>query len=198
MTDLEPLLALVAARHRHLCPRQVLGLRLGLAGAAILDLAVPRHDRRLLVISESDGCFADGLEVTTGATTGRRTLQLVDYGKAAATLADVASGRAIRLAPQPDVRERAWDYAPQARSRYFAQLQGYQVMPAEELFRVEWVTLAEPPARLLSRPGLRVTCARCGEEIINQREVRRDGVVLCRACAGPAYYATGSDDYSGR
>jgi formylmethanofuran dehydrogenase subunit E len=189
MTDLDTLLATVAARHRHLCPRQVLGLRLGLAGAAVLGLALPRRDRRLIVISEADGCFADGLEVATGATIGRRTLHLVDYGKIAATCVDVATGQAVRLSPRPDVRERAWAFAPDARSRYAAQLRGYQMMPDAVLLRMEWVTLVEPPGRLLSRPGLRTVCERCGEEIINQREVWRDGRRLCRACAGPAYYA---------
>ncbi len=199
MPDLEELINRVAARHRHLCPRQVLGLRIGLAGAAALGLLVPRHDRRLLIISEADGCFVDGLEVATGATIGRRTLHLVDYGKVAATFVDPANNRAVRLSPLPDVRERAWDYASDARSRYVAQLRGYQAMPDDVLLRIELVTLAEPAGRLLSRPGLRTTCAICGEEIINQREVWREGQVVCRGCAGPAYYRTGEDGrYSGR
>ena len=37
---------------------------------------------------------------------------------------------------------------------------------------------------LLSKPGRRVTCEACGEEIINEREVVHEGTVLCRACAG--------------
>ena len=32
-------------------------------------------------------------------------------------------------------------------------------------------------------------CAECGEEIINEREVMREGQPYCAACAGPAYYA---------
>jgi hypothetical protein len=32
----------------------------------------------------------------------------------------------------------------------------------------------------------------CGEEIINEREVHRAGDVLCRGCAGEAYYAAAS------
>lgn len=194
MNELPTLLTQVAARHRHLCPRQVLGVRVGLAGAAALDLLIPRRDRRLLVICETDGCFADGIEVATGVSIGRRTLHLVDYGKVAATLVDVATGRAVRLSPHLDVRERAWDYAPGERRRYFAQLRGYQRMPDAELLRVEPVALVEPLERLLSRPGLRVTCGRCGEEITNQREVWRDDQWLCRACAGTAYYTLNADE----
>jgi formylmethanofuran dehydrogenase subunit E len=137
---------------------------------------------------ETDGCFADGVEVTTGATIGHRTLRVVDYGKIAATFIDVRRDLALRVAPRPDVRERAWAYAPAEKRRYFAQLIGYQRMPDPELLTVQRVQLVTPAAQLLSRPGVRAACAGCGEEIINQREMWRDGTPLCQACAGPAYY----------
>ena len=54
-TDLQILLEQTADRHKHLCPRQVLGVRIGLAGAVALDLEAPRNDKRLLVILETDG-----------------------------------------------------------------------------------------------------------------------------------------------
>lgn len=189
MPEIDELLQLSAARHSHLCPRQVLGVRLALAGAAALDLGLPRTDKRLLVIVETDGCFADGVEVTTGATVGHRTLRVVDYGKVAATLIDVRRDMAVRVAPRPDIRERAWAYAPAEKRRYFAQLLAYQCMPDQELLTVEKVQLVTPAAHLLSRPSARVACAGCGEEIINQREIYRDGAPFCQACTGPAYYA---------
>jgi len=75
-TDLAQLLAATAARHSHLCPRQALGVRIGLAGAAALGLDLPRRNKRLLAILETDGCFADGIEVATGCTVGHRTLRI--------------------------------------------------------------------------------------------------------------------------
>lgn len=86
------------------------------------------------------------------------------------------------------MRQRALAYAPREERRYFAQLQGYQVMPVEELFDIRTVALSLPLAEIISRPGVRVECALCGEEIIKQREVRGHGMVLCRGCAGEAYY----------
>ncbi len=65
---------------------------------------------------------------------------------------------------------------------------GYQLMPLEELFDFQPVELATPFRELISRPGRKAICSQCGEEIMNEREVVRDGAVLCRACAGPAYY----------
>jgi len=186
--ELDTLLEKSAARHKHLCPRQVLGVRIGLAGAAALELTVPRNDKRLLVITETDGCYADGVEVATGATIGHRTLRVADYGKVATTFVDVKLGTAVRVAPCLDVRQRARFYAPEEQRHYFAQLKGYQVMPDDELLTVEAVHLTTPIEDLISRPGVRVNCGICGEEIINEREVWRHDMPLCQACAGPAYY----------
>jgi len=188
MSDLQLLLEQSAARHSHLCPRQVWGVRMGLAGAAALGMEVPRDDKRLLVIVETDGCFADGVEVATGCTVGHRTLRVEDYGKIAATFIQVKTGRAVRLAPRLDVRERARLYAPDQKRRYFAQLQGYQLMPINELLSLQEVTLTTPVEAIISRAGVRANCVVCGEEIINQREVVREGMTLCRSCAGQAYY----------
>jgi formylmethanofuran dehydrogenase subunit E len=176
--------------HQHLCPRQVLGVRIGLAGAVGLGLTVPRQDKRLLVITESDGCFVDGISVVTGSTVGHRTLRVEDYGKIAATFVDVVTERALRLAPSQDVRQRAWAYAPEEKRHYFAQLLAYQVMPDDELLSIQAVRLTTPVNVLVGRPGVRVNCSVCGEEIINEREAYIDGNPICRACAGPAYYTS--------
>jgi len=188
MTDLQTLLELSASRHTHLCPRQVIGVRLGLAGAAFLNIEVPQKKKELLTIVESDGCFADGVEVATGCTVGHRTLRLEDYGKIAATFIDTKLDRAIRVAPQLDIRQKAIYYAPDQKKRYFAQLNGYQVMPDEELFFIEEVQLTTPIKEIISRAGVRVNCDICGEEIINEREILIGNQLLCKKCYGTSYY----------
>lgn len=183
------LFARSAALHGgRLCPRQVLGVRLGLRAGELLGLALPQADKRLLTLVETDGCFADGVAVATGCRLGRRTLRLVDHGKVAATVVDTRTGRAFRLRPHPAARERAPDYAPGAPTRWQAQLLGYQAMPADQLLQAAAVTLTIPVEALVGRPGLRVPCARCGEEIGNGREVIVAGRPLCRSCAGGGYY----------
>lgn len=184
---LEPLPDGLSSR-RKLCPRQVLGVRTGMAGAAALGLDAPRSDKRLMVIAETDGCFLDGLMAATGTAPGRRTLLVVDYGKVAAAFVDASTGRAVRVAPQPDIRRRAHLYAPQETRRYYAMLHGYQSMPDDELLSIHEIELDPPVQVLVGRPGVRTACNMCGEEIINQREIVRDGMTLCRPCAGEAYY----------
>ena len=184
------LLEVSSARHTHLCPRQVLGARIGLAGASALGLDLPRRDKRLLVILETDGCFADGIEAATGCTVGHRTLRIEDYGKIAATFVDVETERTLRIAPQPDLRQRAFAYADGESRHYFAQLQAYQSMPDDELLTIQPIILTTPVQEIVSRAGVRVNCDACGEEIINEREVLLHGRVLCRACGWGSYYAS--------
>ena len=186
--DLQAILAISSARHKHLCPRQVLGARIGLAGGEALNLSLPRQDKRMLVIVETDGCFADGIEVATGCTVGHRTLRVEDYGKIAATVIDVKTEAAVRIAPQLDVREKSYTYTPHESRHYFAQLQAYQVMPDAELLCIQPVCLTTPVAAIVSRPIVRVNCEACGEEIINEREVSVTGRLLCKSCAGSGYY----------
>jgi formylmethanofuran dehydrogenase subunit E len=186
--SLQHILDQSSARHSHLCPRQVLGVRIGLAGAAALNLDVPRPDKRLLIIIETDGCFADGIEAATGCTVGHRTLRVEDFGKIAATFVDVKTGQAVRVAPRLDVRERAYACASDERRHYFAQLKAYQVLPDHELLSIQRVQLMTPVEAIVSRPGVRVNCEVCGEEIINEREVEHAGMRLCRSCAGQGYY----------
>ena len=187
--DLTHYLSQSAALHSHLCPRQVIGVRMGLLALKLLGYERPPANKRFLVIPETDGCLVDGIEVVTGASVGHRTLRVVDYGKIAAVFTDVSTSQSLRLAPLHNIRERALDYAPDEPRHYFAQLRAYQIMPDEELLSVRSVVLNPPADILISRPGVRVTCVRCGEEIINEREVYQDGLPFCRVCAGQeAYY----------
>jgi formylmethanofuran dehydrogenase subunit E len=186
--DLGPYLRRLAARHRRLCPRQVLGVRMGLHAADLLGLDLPADGKHALAIVETDGCFADGVSVATGCWLGRRTLRLVDHGKVAVTVVDVCTGRTVRLRPDPLARPRAAAYAPAAPSRWHAQLVGYQRMPIAELVRAEPVRLATPIAALVGRPGERIACAACGEEVLNLRQVMVGTRSLCRGCAGERYY----------
>lgn len=188
MNNIKTILETSAARHSHLCPRQVLGARIGLAGSAALGLDIPRKDKRMLIILETDGCFADGVEAATGCTVGHRTLRVEDYGKIAATLIDVHTEQAIRIAPRLDAREQAWAYAGNESRRYFAQLNAYQVMPDDELLTLQSVALTRPIAEIVSRAGVRVNCAECGEEIINERETAIGRRILCQSCAYGGYY----------
>lgn len=188
--EIQYLLNLSSSRHDHLCPRQVLGVRTGLLAIKHFGLTVAENPKKqLLAILESDGCFADGVEVATGCTIGHRTLRVEDYGKIAATFVDTSTGVAIRITPRLNVRQRAIDCITSEARRYFAQLQAYQILPDEELLSLQEVHLKTSLDKLISKPGVRINCDICGEEIINERQVQDEGLTLCRSCAGNGYYS---------
>lgn len=189
-----------AARHHHLCPRQILGIRLGLFGLLKLGLVNAGYERRfenkrkiLLTVVETDGCGADGVAVATGCYVGRRTLRVVDFGKMAATLVNARTGIAVRVAPRPDIRSLARAYAPMARSRWHAYLEAYQIIPDDLLMSAKRVSLTQSIEEILSKPNARIECDLCGEEVLNEREIKRGGLLLCRSCAGAAYYCEAND-----
>ncbi len=188
MMALNELLSQSAARHDHVCPRQVLGVRMGLLAGSELKLSLPQSDKRLLTIIETDGCLADGVEVATGCTVGHRTLRVEDYGKVAATFVDTQTGQAIRIAPRGDARSIARSYAPDARNRWEAQLIGYQLIPIDDLFTIEDVQITTSIESIVSHAGVKAICESCGEEIINGREIFSEGKIWCRACLVGAYY----------
>jgi formylmethanofuran dehydrogenase subunit E len=113
----------------------------------------------------------------------------MDQGKTAATFIDTSTEQAFRVWPNPQARQYAVQRTPAAQSRWHAMVEAYQAMPTEELLCATPVVLNLDIKALVSRPGIRVNCDQCGEEIINEREVVADGRVLCRSCAGENYWS---------
>ena len=170
--------------HRRLCPRQVLGVRMGRLAGTLLGLSLPQADKRLFAFIETDGCTVDGVAAATGCTVGRRSMRVVDLGKVAATFVDTMTGEAIRIRPHPYARERARAWVPPSFDSWHAMLEGYRELPDGEILEARSVVLAVSLSELIGQPGLRVPCAECGEEIMNGREIRADGICRCRSCAG--------------
>lgn len=188
MASLAQLLEQSASRHTKLCPRQVLGVRMGLLAGQVLGLNVPNAGKRLISLIETDGCAADGVSAATGCTVGNRRLRIIDFGKVAAVFVDTRCDQAIRIIPRQGIRAAAQRQVPGAKSRWHAQLKAYQLMSDTDLLAVEQVRLSISLEELLSKPGIRVICDACGEEVLNEREVVLEGAILCRSCAGQSYY----------
>jgi formylmethanofuran dehydrogenase subunit E len=176
--------------HGHLCAGQVLGVRMALLGLRNLGIEDPRgRDRkRLVTFVEIDRCATDAVAVVTGCRLGKRALKFRDWGKVAATFVDRIAGRAVRICARESAKELACQMHPEIGDKERQQFLAYREMSDDELFRVQWVRVELPPQELPGYRGERVICDRCGEGINFRREVRQDGRVLCRACAGESYY----------
>lgn len=74
--NLTPFLELASRDHKHLCPKQILGVRIGIKGMDVLGVDASVAHKALLVIFETDGCFIDGIIAVTKCTVGHRTLRI--------------------------------------------------------------------------------------------------------------------------
>lgn len=190
MKSLDALLRDAEQAHGHLCAGQVLGVRLALAGLDKLGLDDPRgkHRKRLVTFVEIDRCATDAISLVTGCRLGKRALKFRDWGKMAATFVDVETGRAVRIAARESSKALARSLHPEITDKNPQQMAAYREMPEADLFDVQWVKVELPPEEFPGYKGERVMCERCGEGINFNREVRREGKVLCRGCAGECYY----------
>ena len=173
--------------HGDVCPGQVLGVRMARAGCREVGIDDPRNaGKSLIVFVEVDRCAVDAIQTLTRVSLGKRTLKFLDYGKAAATFVNAATGRAVRVAAREAARAVAARLMPAERDARRAMIAAYRVMDEDALLDIAPVTIAPG---WLDRPRVRVPCARCGEGVNYRREVVVDGRALCQACACPAYYA---------
>ena len=111
-----------------------------------------------------------------------------DWGKMAATFVDVSTEKAIRVAAKESSKALARQLHPEIENKNQQQMLAYREMSDEDLFTTQWVKVTLPPEEFPGYKGERISCEECGEGINFRREVRKDGRVLCRACAGERYF----------
>jgi formylmethanofuran dehydrogenase subunit E len=167
--------------HGHICTGIVLGTRMTLAAMRYLavDPYQSKEQRRLIAYTEIDRCMTDAVIVITGCSPGRRSLKLVDYGKFALTLINQDTGKAVRATVKENFT-RSDDM--EATKRIIAGI------PDERLIALQPVQVSISKYDLPGFPVKSATCSGCGENIMDGRDIDRNGVILCRACAGAPYY----------
>ena len=191
MEKFETLLKGSAEAHGHLCPGQVVGVRMARLGCELIGLDNPRTPdliKKIVVYVEIDRCAADAISFVTGVKLGRRSLKFVDNGIMAATFVNLESGYAYRVVSTEEARDLASLYAPEIHGKAQQQLEAYQRMPDSVLFRVQSVEVSMSEFDLPGPTRRKVSCTRCGQVVRDHREVVMDGAVLCRPCAGGVYF----------
>jgi formylmethanofuran dehydrogenase subunit E len=142
METFEVLLQESAEAHGHLCPGQVVGVRMAMEGCRRIGLDNPRERsqiKKLIVYVEMDRCAADAISQVTGARLGRRSLKFVDNGIMAATFVNLDTGKAVRIVSKESARILAASKIPQIRDRHRQQLEAYKTMACEDLFDIQAV-----------------------------------------------------------
>ncbi|HTX41671.1 MAG TPA: FmdE family protein [Acidobacteriaceae bacterium] len=187
MESFDDLLRQAEAAHGHLCAGQILGVRMAMLGCRRLGIDEPRgRDRkRLVTFIEIDRCATDAIGVVTGCRLGKRALKFRDWGKMAATFADLATGRAVRIVALESSKQRARELYPEIENKNQQQMRAYREMDDADLFGEQWVEVDLGPKEMPGYKGDRIACSQCGEGISYDRFVLRDGATLCLACAFP-------------
>ena len=181
-----------AAAHGHLCPGQVVGVRMAMLGCRLIGLdETTRRDqiKKLIVYVEMDRCTADAVAHVSGVKLGRRSLKFADYGIMAATFLNLETGKAFRVVSTEEARDLATVYAPEVSGKSRQQLTAYCCMPDSVLFRVQQVRVRIRPVELPGPTQRKVTCGSCGQVVRDGREVVSGGGYVCRPCAEGAYFS---------
>ena len=191
MDTFESLLQGSAAAHGHLCPGQVVGVRMAMLGCRLIGLEEPTsHDqiKKLIVYVEMDRCTADAVAHVTGVKLGRRSLKFMDYGIMAATFVNLETNKSFRVLSTEEARSLASSYAPEIDEKHSQQLEAYKRMPDSVLFRVQRVRVSVPENDLPGPTRFKATCSRCGQVVRDGREVIEDGRTLCKPCTDDVYF----------
>ncbi len=184
--------------HGHLCLDIALGYRVAKAAMRALACERPR-DEELVAVVENDSCSVDAVQAVTGCTFGKGNLIYRPYGKAAYTVYDRRSGRAVRIychfwqefdtgegrdfAGQMN-RVLSGDATPGDVERFGRTMQELSLrtlqMPEDRLFTVTDVGGPPPPS---ARIFASASCDRCGEWTMETRLGKTpDGRRLCPPC----------------
>jgi formylmethanofuran dehydrogenase subunit E len=195
LQPLDELLNECGRLHGHICPGQVLGVRMALLGCRLIGVNDPKGaDRKSLIVwVEIDRCMTDAVSAVTGVRLGKRSLKYLDYGKVAATFLNLSDNSAVRLLALDESRALADSLYTRVESRKERQMLAYGELEDERLFKIERVRVDLDEFDMPGRPRSRVKCARCLEGINDGREVF-DGIGqrVCRACAFGSYYRVDS------
>jgi formylmethanofuran dehydrogenase subunit E len=192
MESFEVLLENSADAHGHLCPGQVVGVRMAMLGCRLIGLDEPTSHaqiKKLIIYVEMDRCTADAVAHVTGVKLGRRSLKFMDYGIMAATFVNLETGKAYRVISTEEARSLSGAYAPEIAEKYPQQLEAYKRMPDSVLFRVQQVRVKIDQCDLPGPTRYKAACSRCGQVVRDQREVIKNGAVLCRPCTADTYFS---------
>ena len=182
-----------AESHGHLCPGQVVGVRMAILGCGLLGLDDPKDPdqiKKIIIYVEIDRCATDAIAYVTGVKLGRRSLKFVDYGIMAATFVNLETEKAYRVVSTEESRDLGDVYAPEIMGKVQQQLEAYKRMPDSVLFRVQEVRVPIDQSDLPGPTRHKAICSRCGQVVRDQREAIIEDAPVCQPCTKGAYFSS--------
>ncbi len=167
--------------HGDICRGIAIGTRMTMSGLKRIGITDPKGTdrKKLMVFVEIDRCTTDAIMALTGCRPGKRTMNIRDYGKMAATFINLETGKAVRVVtkmnknPPSDTPGKEPDMAN-------AQ--------EEELFTITDVEVSLRPEDMPGKPLRRLPCSCCGEIIMDGREIEYQDKSFCEPCFNKTDY----------
>ncbi|MDR3307271.1 MAG: FmdE family protein, partial [Coriobacteriales bacterium] len=156
------------AFHGHLCAGQILGTRITRIGLEHFGIEEPEAYKDLIAFVEADRCVADAVCSVARCQLGRRRLKWHDFGKMAATFYDINQKTAIRIIAVNESR-------PAPNTHGDELIAFYQAIPDDQMFKIQNVEVNLTEYDLPGKPKRRVTCEKCGEGVMDNRDVQVNG-----------------------
>ena len=172
----EALVAEAGKFHGDICHGIAIGTRMTMSGLKRIGISDPKgaDRKKLMVFVEIDRCTTDAIMALTGCRPGKRTMKIRDYGKMAATFIHLETGKAARVVIKKTPRPSSGDKEEKP---------DFANAPEEELFAITDVEVTLRPEDMPGKPLRRLPCSRCGETIMDGREIEHNGVALCVPCS---------------
>jgi formylmethanofuran dehydrogenase subunit E len=185
--------------HGHVCGGMPLGFLAGIKALRVLGSEREANMAKTAFVEtgtgHAAGCFADGVQMSTGCTFGKGLIQRTEYGKWAFTLVERGTKRAVRVSVKPQVMKQSFE-SPFVKMRHQGVLptdvpldisrplvEGLLGRRAEELFIVS--EIFEYPLPNAAAPCFSLaTCEDCGEVVAENKAQLKDGRIFCKPCSG--------------
>ncbi|MBN2072465.1 MAG: TraR/DksA C4-type zinc finger protein [Actinobacteria bacterium] len=204
--DLIGLLKKSALFHGHICSFSAYGVKAGYYAMKQLALTSEGMEEVLSIV-ETNNCFSDGIQVTTGCTFGNNGLIFHDKGKTAVTVIHRKSKDSIRLSLKKDFLDSRTEVYPvvsslferivrkrenvstSERQEFFKLSEDMAInelkIPETEMFDITG-SMVEPPEYAPIFDS--VICSICGEKIMESRARVKDGKPACITCKGEWFF----------
>ncbi|HOC91877.1 MAG TPA: FmdE family protein [bacterium] len=180
--------------HGHSCIGSALGYRVALKAMEWLK-ANRSEDEEIVCVVENDSCAVDAIQAITGCTFGKGNLKFRDIGKRGYTFYNRNTGAGVRILEnyrpkevpgQADLRKAVFGgTATKSQIESFREMSKSAIddilkAPDEAILEMKPVS-APPPNKAMLYETL--TCASCGEKVMEPRTVKADGGAYCADCA---------------
>jgi len=171
--------------HGDICGGIVMGTKLAIYGMETMGMTPGEKDKRLIVFTEIDRCISDAILSVTRTSIGKKSLKPVGYGKFAATFVNIDTEEAIRVV---DLGANKKDTGNKEEETIEELIERIANTPAEDLFRIQKVSVKIDANDLPGKPLEIVTCTGCGEVVMDGKHHLRGGNAYCTSCFSESYY----------